>query len=136
MTNCLKLILFSVYNLYKLHLLNAFVYFDILKTGTVSKCPSTDSTAVCSGHGSCAGSSTWVCTCHAGYTGTDCSLRSCSFSPAWFDEATNTNTGKVFKSKERASAIAYMESTVVDIYIPPPFLQNQFRCHHLVSPII
>ena len=26
------------------------------------------------------------------YTGTDCSLRSCSSSPAWYDEASSSNT--------------------------------------------
>jgi hypothetical protein len=61
-------------------------------SGTVSACPSTDSSVVCSGHGTCAGASTFVCTCESGYTGTDCSLRSCASSPAWFDEATGANT--------------------------------------------
>ena len=47
---------------------------------------------VCSGHGTCSGSSTFLCTCDAGYMGPDCSLRSCQTSRAWFDEATSADT--------------------------------------------
>ena len=60
--------------------------------GTVSACPSNDATLVCSGTGTCSGSSTFVCTCNSGYTGADCSLRTCPTSTAWFDEATAANT--------------------------------------------
>ena len=34
--------------------------------GTVSACPSNDNTVVCSGHGSCSGSSTFICSCQTG----------------------------------------------------------------------
>lgn len=46
-------------------------------------CPSS-----CSGHGTCASLS---CTCYEGFTGADCSQRSCPFGSAWFDEPWTTN---------------------------------------------
>eukprot|EP00753_Platysulcus_tardus_P000084 PLAT10071.2.p1 GENE.PLAT10071.2~~PLAT10071.2.p1 ORF type:complete len:670 (-),score=206.73 PLAT10071.2:72-2081(-) len=44
----------------------------------------------CSGHGTCDGN--FVCTCSAGYTGADCSLRACGTAAAWFDEASAADT--------------------------------------------
>lgn len=38
---------------------------------------------LCSGHGNC--DSTRVCECHDGFTGADCSLRTCPHGPAWAD---------------------------------------------------
>ena len=62
---------------------------DCGRTAGVSVCGGATS---CSGSGTCSGSSTYQCTCYEGYTGSDCSLRTCPFGTAWFDEATATNT--------------------------------------------
>ena len=67
--------------------------------GSASACPSNDVTKVCSGQGSCAGSSTFVCNCNSGFTGADCSLRTCATSTAWFDEATSSDTAHAANSE-------------------------------------
>jgi hypothetical protein len=67
--------------------------------GTPSACPSNDVALVCSGHGTCSGSSTFVCTCDSGFTGADCSLYSCPTSTSWFDEATSSNTAHASNSE-------------------------------------
>jgi len=61
---------------------------------TITTCPGEIS---CSGHGNCAGSPTYVCSCSIGYTGADCSLRTCPEGKAWFapptgDETAHTTT--------------------------------------------
>lgn len=61
----------------------------VLDLGQASQ--STDLYA-CNGHGSCS-TSTWACSCAAGYIGGDCSQRACPFGRAWFDEASDTDTG-------------------------------------------
>jgi len=52
-------------------------------TGTITACPSKEG-LICSGHGWC-DDSTKRCTCEKGYTGGDCSLRTCEKELSWFD---------------------------------------------------
>ena len=49
---------------------------------TVTSCPGEIS---CSGHGVCTGYPTYECECELGYTGSDCSLRTCPFGNSWFE---------------------------------------------------
>jgi hypothetical protein len=46
-------------------------------------------TPPCSGNGICTDSK---CTCYQGFSGVDCSIRSCPSGPAWFDEPTGPTT--------------------------------------------
>ena len=62
---------------------------DCGRTTGISACGGETS---CSGAGTCSGSSAYQCTCFSGFTGYDCSLRTCNYGAAWFDEATTTNT--------------------------------------------
>lgn len=39
----------------------------------------------CSGHGTCSGNPAYTCACYEGFTGGDCSLRTCPSGRAWFD---------------------------------------------------
>lgn len=50
---------------------------------TIAACPGE---IPCSGHGICAASPTFRCTCANEWTGSDCSLRQCKFGPSWFSE--------------------------------------------------
>ena len=50
-------------------------------TATIAVCPGAVS---CSGHGECAESPTYKCTCSDGWTGSDCSERTCPTDVAWF----------------------------------------------------
>jgi hypothetical protein len=50
-------------------------------TATIAVCPGAIS---CSGHGECAESPTYACTCSDGWTGSDCSMRTCPTGLAWF----------------------------------------------------
>merc|ERR1711871_1058189 len=61
-------------------------------SGTVTTCPSSSTSEVCSGHGTCSGSPTWTCSCNSGYEGGDCSLFACPTGTAWYDEASSANT--------------------------------------------
>lgn len=45
----------------------------------------------CSGHGTCSGSATFTCACFDGWTGGDCSIRTCPKAKAWFDYPTSNN---------------------------------------------
>jgi hypothetical protein len=49
----------------------------------ITSCPGTG--VECSGHGTCSGNPSYLCTCYAGWAGGDCSLRTCPFGRAWFD---------------------------------------------------
>jgi hypothetical protein len=51
--------------------------------GGITACPGTS--LACSGHGYCVGSPTFQCVCSAGYSGGDCSERTCPSSYSWFD---------------------------------------------------
>jgi hypothetical protein len=62
---------------------------DCGRTAGISACPGT---SPCTGQGTCSGSPTYQCTCWDGFTGSDCSLRTCPQGKAWWDEATTTNT--------------------------------------------
>lgn len=53
----------------------------------ITECPGTTS---CSGHGVCAGHPTYRCTCDVGWTGGDCSERTCPFGYSWFDHPSDT----------------------------------------------
>lgn len=44
--------------------------------------------AVCSGHGATSADDPFVCQCMSGYTGPDCSQRSCPHGVAWADYPT------------------------------------------------
>ncbi len=59
--------------------------------GYVASSPLTCPHATCNGHGVCAGTPTWRCACWSGWTGMDCSLRTCPQGPAWFHEPTENN---------------------------------------------
>ena len=61
---------------------------DCGRTTGVSVCGGATS---CSLAGTCSGSTAYQCTCNDGYTGSDCSLRTCPQGRAWFDEATAPN---------------------------------------------
>ncbi|TMW57976.1 hypothetical protein Poli38472_013450 [Pythium oligandrum] len=61
--------------------------------GTTTSCPTT-SNGVCDGtnKGTCSGPPNYVCNCVTGYTGYDCTQRTCPKGIAWFDGATAPNT--------------------------------------------
>lgn len=50
-------------------------------TVPITKCPGIIS---CSGHGICSGAPTYKCSCSTGFTGADCSLRTCPSGKSWF----------------------------------------------------
>lgn len=50
-------------------------------TATIAVCPGAIS---CSGHGECAESPTYKCSCSDGWTGSDCSQRTCPTDVSWF----------------------------------------------------
>ncbi len=57
----------------------------------VSSCPSQIDGVSCTDHGICSGAPSWQCTCSEGWTGGDCSLRTCPYGNAWSDIPTLTN---------------------------------------------
>ena len=52
-------------------------------------CPNEDSP--CNLHGTCRGAPTYRCDCQQGWTGSDCSLRTCPYGRAWFGRPTSGN---------------------------------------------
>ena len=48
----------------------------------VSSCPSQIDGVSCTDHGICSGAPSWQCTCSEGWTGGDCSLRTCPYGNA------------------------------------------------------
>ncbi|KAJ0392094.1 hypothetical protein P43SY_010524 [Pythium insidiosum] len=59
--------------------------------GVATMCPTT-SNGVCDGKGTCSNAPLWACSCQAGFTGADCTQRTCPQGTAWFDGATAPNT--------------------------------------------
>lgn len=59
------------------------------KAGPVVACPGDE--VECSGHGVCSGDPEYVCDCLEGWTGGDCSLRTCPIGTNWFDLAVADN---------------------------------------------
>lgn len=55
----------------------------------ITSCPG--SAVECSGHGTCSGHPSYVCTCDAGFTGGDCALLTCPAGTSWFDAPTATD---------------------------------------------
>ena len=63
----------------------------------ITTCPSSsEQHGVCSGHGWC-GDATKRCTCEEGYTGGDCSLRTCKKGLSWFDYPSADNMAHLDK---------------------------------------
>ncbi|CAM9423451.1 unnamed protein product, partial [Choristocarpus tenellus] len=62
----------------------------------VTHCPGEVS---CSGHGVCSGSPTYDCDCSDGWTGSDCSLKTCSYGKSWFAVPTADNTAHLDRSE-------------------------------------
>ncbi|KAF0692736.1 Aste57867_16194 [Aphanomyces stellatus] len=58
--------------------------------GIKNTCPTVGGN-VCNSQGTCTNAPLWQCSCNNGWTGVDCSLRSCPSGPAWFDGATAPN---------------------------------------------
>lgn len=56
---------------------------------TPQNCPATAAGGICSGHGTCAGSPTWRCSCTAGYTGAACEFEAC---PSTFSSSVSATT--------------------------------------------
>ena len=63
-------------------------------TSSANACPQDSSQATCSGHGTCSGASEYLCSCNTGYTGADCSLKTCPTGVPWFQEAVSSNTAR------------------------------------------
>ncbi len=57
-------------------------------TATIQACPGS---IACSGHGECANSPTYKCSCSVGWTGSDCSERLCPADVPWFGFPTDDN---------------------------------------------
>jgi hypothetical protein len=68
------------------------------QTATITACDgdvyTTPGTEECGGVGvgTCSGATTFVCTCAAGYEGSNCQTESCPTGATWFEEPTGTNT--------------------------------------------
>lgn len=59
------------------------------ESATPTGCPGS---TPCTDQGICSGSPNFVCSCFDGYTSGDCSLRTCPYGRAWWDEPSATNT--------------------------------------------
>jgi len=53
----------------------------------------------CTANGVCSGPPTYVCTCNTGWTGHDCSLRTCPVSKSWFGYPTANNVAHLDKAE-------------------------------------
>lgn len=64
---------------------------------TILYCPGTLS---CSAHGQCSGNPTYRCACSDGWTGADCSERSCPTDVSWFTLPSGDNEAHLYESVE------------------------------------
>jgi len=64
---------------------------------TIQQCPGLTS---CSAHGQCSGNPTYVCSCSDGWTGADCSERTCPKTVAWFTLPSANDLAHVTESVE------------------------------------
>ena len=69
-------------------------------TQNIAQCPGT---VACSAHGQCSSNPTYVCTCSSGWTGADCSYRSCPLDVAWFTLPAATDTAHISEQVECAN---------------------------------
>lgn len=66
----------------------------------VAQCPGA---IACSAHGQCSSNPKYTCACSAGWTGADCSLRSCPTSVAWFTLPSEENVAHISETVECAN---------------------------------
>ena len=66
-------------------------------TSTIQFCPGQ---VACSGHGECAGNPSYRCQCSSGWTGADCSLRTCPLDIAWFSLPEKANQAHLSTYRE------------------------------------
>lgn len=69
-------------------------------TQTIQQCPGA---VACSAHGQCSGNPTYRCSCSAGWTGADCSYRTCARSVAWFTLPSAENVAHISEQVECAN---------------------------------
>lgn len=69
-------------------------------TQTIQQCPGATS---CSAHGQCSGNPTYVCSCSSGWTGADCSERTCPTSVSWFTLPSANNVAHISENVECAN---------------------------------
>lgn len=58
----------------------------------------------CSGHGKCNGNPTYKCDCNDGWSGSDCSERTCPFGLSWFSLPDDDNNAHISKQTECSTA--------------------------------
>lgn len=66
-------------------------------TQTIQQCPGA---VACSAHGQCSGNPTYECSCSAGWTGADCSYRTCATGVSWFTLPEEDNVAHISEQVE------------------------------------